>query len=279
MKLTRDDVESYLEVMCEQEKSKNTISKYRTELFRLLEHLERDFDSELDREGLLNYKESLRATRAPGSVNSALSAINNLTGHLGRPDLKLKLLKSQKQFFRQDSKSLTQDDYNRLVRTARRLDKTRTALVLETLGATGIRISELGYITCEAVSAGQVSIDLKGKTRVILLPSRLRRKLSEYISATGVKTGAVFRTRTGGELSRQQVWREMKQLCRVCGIPDSKVYPHNFRHMFACVFYENTHDLVALSNMLGHSSIETTRIYLAQSDTESVKKLDALNLC
>lgn len=266
-------------MMREQEKSKNTISKYRTELFRLLEYLERDFDSELDREGLLNYKESLRAARATGSVNSALSAINNLTGYLGYPDLKLKLLKPQKQFFRQDCENMTLDDYNRLVRTARRLDKTRTALVLETLGATGIRISELGYITCEAVNAGQVSIDLKGKTRAILLPSRLCCKLSEYILVTGVKTGAVFRTRTGGELPRQQVRREMKQLCKSCDIPDSKVCPRNFRHMFACVFYEDTHDLAALSNMLGHSSIETTRTYLAQSDAKSVKKLDALNLC
>lgn len=266
--------------MVESEKSAQTISKYKTELTRLYGYLNDNHDCKLNKQTLLDYKESLKSGgSASSSVNAAISAINNLTRYLDQPDLRLKLIKSQQAFFRRDCKNLTLDDYTLLVRTARRLGRDRTELVLETLGSTGIRVSELSYITCDAVNIGEVDIDLKGKRRMILLPSKLRGKMQNYMAVHAIDAGPVFLTRTGGELSRQQVWREMKALCGHCDIPDSKVYPHNFRHMFALVFYERTHDIVALSNMLGHSSIETTRIYLTQSDSESVKTLDELGLC
>lgn len=215
---------------------------------------------------------------APATINCMLIALNCFFRFAGRPQFGARLLRVQRRAFRDARCELTRADYDRLLDAARRAGRKRLALLLETICATGIRVSELRYITCEAVRRGRAEISLKGKVRTILLPGRLCRKLEKFARRQRIAAGEIFRTKSGRGIGRRQVWAEMKALCRLAGVAASKVYPHNLRHLFARTFYRASHDIAMLADVLGHSSIDTTRIYLIATGAEHARQIDRLGL-
>lgn len=231
------------------------------------------------REAAAGWKACLIADgRAPATINTALSALNGLFRFLGWEDCRVKFLKVQRRIFRDPARELTRGDYDRLVAAAREGGQERLALVMETICAAGIRVSELKYITVEAVRCGRAEIRLKGKIRSILLSAKLCRKLLKYAQKQKIASGEIFLTGNGKSLSRRQIWAEMKRLCGQAGVAPGKVFPHNLRHLFATTFYKACKDIVRLADVLGHSSIETTRIYLLTSGEEHQRQLDRLGL-
>lgn len=215
---------------------------------------------------------------APVTVNSMLSAVNRLLKFLGREDCKIRFLRIQRKAFREQNRELTRNEYQRLLDTAEETGQERLGLLMETICATGIRVSEVRYITVEAARLGRAEVSLKGKVRTILLPAKLCRKLEKYARKNKTVSGEIFLTRNGHPLSRRQIWREMKALCAKAGVEPSKVFPHNLRHLFATVFYKTCRDIVKLADILGHSSINTTRIYLMTTGAEHAKQLERLGL-
>ncbi len=214
---------------------------------------------------------------AARTVNSMLAAVNGFCRFLGW-GVRVRFLKVQRQIFRDASRDLTRADYESLVETAERAGQRRLALLMETICATGIRVSELRYITVATVSRGRADIALKGKIRTILIPRKLAKKLLSYARAARITDGEIFRTRSGRSLPRRQIWFELKRLCGQAGIAPSRVFPHNFRHLFATAFYRATRDIVKLADVLGHSSIETTRIFLISTGEEHQRQLERLGL-
>ena len=215
---------------------------------------------------------------APVTINSMLAAINAFFRFVGWEDCRVKFLKIQRRMFREASRELSREEYDRLLSTAHTLGRDRLALLMETICASGIRVSEVRYITVEAARQGQTEIALKGKIRTILLPDKLCRKLLKYARHKKIASGEIFRTESGKSLGRRQIWAEMKQLCKYAGVAPSKVFPHNLRHLFATTFYRACRDISRLADVLGHSSIETTRIYLLTTGSEQVKQMDQLGL-
>ena len=213
----------------------------------------------------------------PSTVNSMLAAVNGLFRFLGW-DIRVKFLKIQRRLFRDQSRELTRGEYDLLVNTARSAGKERLALLMEAVCATGVRVSEVKYLTVEAAQAGRAEIALKGKIRVILLSGKLCRKLLKYAKKQKIASGEIFLTRSGASLTRRQIWAEMKRLCKAAGVAPEKVYPHNLRHLFARTFYRVCKDIARLADVLGHSSIETTRIYLVTTSAEHTRQLDRLGL-
>ena len=213
-----------------------------------------------------------------GTINGKLAAINALFRILGWDECKVKSLRIQRRAFREDNKELTRKEYLHLVRTAERQGKKRLAMLLQTICGTGIRVSEVRYITVESLYQGRVEISLKGKIRTILLPKQLCHKLLQYARKNKIASGEVFLTRSGKTLSRKQIWADMKALCNAAGIAPDKVFPHNLRHLFARTFYHTTHDVVKLADVLGHSNLTTTRIYLISTGAEHLRELDSLGL-
>ena len=233
----------------------------------------------LEKETCAVWKEHLQTEKlCPETVNSKLSALNKFLKFIHREDCCVKYLRIQHRLFRRTDRDLTKADYTRLLETANGMGKTRLALLMETICATGIRVSEVKYITAEAVEEGRAEISLKGKIRTILIPGKLCRKLQKYARKQKIVSGEIFLTRNGKGLSRRQIWSEMKSLCEKAGVAATKVFPHNLRHLFAQAFYRVCHDVVKLADVLGHSSIETTRIYLISTGAEHVRQLDRLGL-
>lgn len=214
----------------------------------------------------------------PGTVNGKLSALNGFFAFMGWHDCRVKFLRVQRRVFRSREKELTREEYDRLLATAAAQGKQRLALLMETICATGIRVSEVRYITVETAEKGMAEIALKGKIRTILLPGKLCRKLLKYARQKGIECGEIFRTASGRGMSRRQIWGEMKNLCQAAQVEPSKVFPHNLRHLFARTFYRACKDIVKLADVLGHSSIETTRIYLISTGVEHAKRLEQLGL-
>ena len=214
----------------------------------------------------------------PVSVNAMLAAVNKFFACMGREDCKVKYLKLQRQMFRKSERELTKAEYLRLVQAAREKGNLRLELLLETICATGIRVGEVKYITVEAVQTGAAEIALKGKIRTILLPNRLCRKLQKYAKKQKIASGEIFITQSGMGMDRKQIWAKMKRLCAAAGVERSKVFPHNLRSLFARSFYGSCHDVVRLADVLGHSNIETTRIYLMSTGKEYIRQLDKLGL-
>lgn len=228
---------------------------------------------------MTGWKERLLVERrAPSTVNTALSALNGLFRFLGWEGCRARFVKVQRRLFRDPARELTRPDYERLIATARELGKERLALVMETICATGVRVSELRYLTVEAVQRGRAEISLKGKVRVILIPTKLARKLLKYAKKNKTASGEIFLTGNGKSLSRRQIWTEMKRLCKYADVEPSRVFPHNLRHLFATAYYRAYKDIAKLADVLGHSSIETTRIYLLTSGAEHQRQLDRLGL-
>lgn len=259
----------------EEEKSKNTIEKYLRDIRFFVAWLG---ESELNKLAVLEYKKMLCKQFAPKSVNSMLSSLNTFFTFAGWHQFKIKTLKIQNQLFSDENRELTKVDYSKLLTAAKNENNHRLYYLMQTIGSTGIRISELPFITVEAVKKGRADISCKGKIRQVLLPTQLCRMLGEYIKAEQIKKGSVFVTRNGTPLNRSNVWRMMKSLCEKAGVSKKKVFPHNFRHLFARTFYSIQKDIVRLSDILGHTNINTTRIYTAESTSCHIDKLQTLGL-
>ena len=216
--------------------------------------------------------------QAPSTVNTALAALNGLFRFLGWEDCRANFLKVQRRIFRDSERELTRAEYDRLLAAAEKTGDARLTLLMESICATGIRVSEVQYLTVEAAQCGRAEVALKGKIRTILLPAKLCRKLLQYARKQKIARGEIFLTTGGKRMDRRQIWSAMKQLCRRAGVAPSKVFPHNLRHLFATAYYRVYHDIVKLADMLGHSSIETTHIYLLESGAEHRRQLDRLRL-
>ncbi len=274
--LTGAQIAAYAGYLRREERAAATVEKYLRDV--------RSFAAWLDgrsvtREAVTGWKEQLLAERrAPATINAALSALNGLFRFLGWEDCRARFLKVQRRIFRDPARELTRADYDKLVAAARDLGRDRLLLLMETICATGIRVSEVQYITVEAVRRGWAEVSLKGKIREVLLPRKLSRKLTKYARKRKIVSGEVFLTENGKRLSRQQIWAEMKRLCVYAGVEPSRVFPHNLRHLFATEHYRAYKDIVKLADVLGHSSIETTRIYLLSSGAEHRRQLDRLGL-
>ena len=212
------------------------------------------------------------------TVNAILTSLNQFFSFQGWPECRVRILRVQRRLFRDSGSELTRPEYDRLVDAAQAAGKERLALLMETICSTGIRVSEVQYITVQAAYRGRAEISLKGKIRVIMLPGRLCRKLLKYAKKQKIVSGEIFLTRNKTSLSRRQIWAELKHLCRYAGVEPAKVFPHNLRHLFAVIFYRACKDISRLADVLGHSSIETTRIYLVTSGTEHARQLEQLRL-
>ena len=235
-------------------------------------------EEELTAERAAEYRECLTACRATTGANGAVSALNKLFAFLGRQDCRLRGLPVQRRLCRDEGRELTQGEYKRLLTAARRRKRERLLLAMEAICATGIRVSELKFFTLEAVKAGKAVVTNKGKTREVYLPGKLCKRLREYAKAHGVISGPVLVTRGGQPLDRSNLWREMKALCREAKVAAGKVFPHNLRHLFARTFYRVEKDLARLADILGHASVDTTRIYTLETGSTWRRKLDKLNL-
>ena len=220
----------------------------------------------------------LEAGYAPATINAMLAALNGLFRFLGWEDCRVKFLKVQRRLFRDPARELSKAEYDRLLETALARGQDRLALLMEAICATGIRVSEVKYLTVEAAKNGRADISLKGKIRTILLPGKLCRKLLKFAKKQKTASGEIFLTKNGTSMSRRQIWGELKRLCRSAGVEPSKVFPHNLRHLFATTFYRVYKDIVHLADVLGHSSIDTTRIYLLTSGAEQSRQLNRLGL-
>ena len=268
-------IDRYLTHLREQERSAATLQKYRHDLNELCGYLH---NAPLNKSALIDWKELLISKYAPATVNSMLIAVNGYLRFYGWQGLSVKLLKVQKALFIDESKELTKAEYDRLVQEAQRKNNERLALVIQTICATGIRVSELRFITVESVQNGRVEISSKGKRRMVFLPDKLRQLLRNYVRKQKKTAGVVFTTRTGRPLDRSNIWRDMKGLCQRAGVAPEKVFPHSLRHLFARTFYSLERDLSRLADILGHSSIVTTRIYTAESWAIHARQMGRLGL-
>ncbi len=233
---------------------------------------------EITKETVIAYKKFLQETYAVRSVNSMLASINSLFVFLGWNDLKVKSIKLQQQIYCLEEKELTKAEYVRLCRTAECKHNERLNLTLQTICGTGIRVSELQYITVEAVKQGEAVVNCKAKTRSVFIVKELKKKLLLYAQKQNIKSGMIFITRTGKPISRTNIWREMKALCVEANVNPQKVFPHNLRHLFARVFYNSERDIAKLADILGHSSINTTRIYIVSTGAEHCRRMENMRL-
>lgn len=273
--LTNKEIEKFRNYLREEEKSENTMEKYIRDVTAFSEFC----DGTTTKDTVIAYKQSLiDGGYAVRSINSMLASLNSLFSFLGWYELRVKSLKVQQQVFCPEEKELTRAEYERLCRTAERKQNERLYLILQTICGTGIRVSELQFITVEAVRKGEAMVSLKGKTRSIFIVRDLKKKLLRYISEQKITTGSVFVTRTGKPLSRTNIWREMKSLCIEAEVNPEKVFPHNLRHLFARVFYGIEKDIAKLADILGHSSINTTRIYIISTGTEHRQRMERMRL-
>lgn len=262
--LTKELIEDYGTYLREQEKAVNTVRKY----VQCMDTLRRDLAGKpVAKTELIAWKQNLSGNYAAASVNTMIAAVNTFLDFAGWTDCRVKPLKIQRSLFCREEKELSREEYRRLVKTAERVGNERLCLMLQTITSTGIRVSELQFITMEAARTGRAVVRCKGKTRTVFLPEKLCRLLLKYMRRQNRKSGAVFVTRTGKHLDRSNIWREMKKLCEKAGVPSDKVFPHNLRHLFARVYYTIEKDLSRLADILGHTSITTTRIYTMESGT------------
>ena len=276
LQLTEQAFDQFEDYLRHDEREESTIEAYLRSLTRFAEWAD---GRSVTKELAMEWKTALAESGyRPISVNAMLAAVNKFFICMGREDCKVKYLKLQRQMFRKSEKDLSKEEYQRLVQAAHEKGDLRMELILETICATGIRVGELKYITVEAIRAGVAEIALKGKIRTILLPRRLCRKLQKYAKQQKIASGKIFLTQDGLPVSRQYVWTRMKALCEAAGVERSKVFPHNLRSLFARSFYGSCHDVVRLADVLGHSSIETTRIYLMSTGKEYLRQLDKLGL-
>lgn len=269
------DVKTYMEQMIADEKSRSTREQYERNIRTFLNYAE---GKQLTKELVIEYKDVLQIRYRPSTVNVILAALNGFFEYLGHDELKVKQLKIQRAAYCSERKELTREEYLRLVQAAGKRRDERIAVILQTICSTGIRVSELRHITAEAVEQGEAVISLKGKVRVILISGKLKKLLRNYIKRHRISSGSVFVSRSGNPLDRSNIWKMMKALCKEAGVSPEKVYPHNLRHLFARSFYRIEKDIAKLADILGHSSINTTRIYIISTGTEHQRHMEALKL-
>ena len=273
--LTNALIQRYADYLQEQERAGATIQKYVHDLTALLDFLD---GGPLTKAALIDWKTQLIEAHAPATVNSMLAAVNGFLSFLGWRELAVKLLKIQRSPFTDANRELSREEYARLVRAAEREGSQRLSLIIQTICATGIRVSELKFITAEAVRTGRAEIVNKGKRRPVFLTDKLRRTLKKYLQKQKITAGAVFVTRTGKPVDRSNIWRDMKRLCESAGVEPGKVFPHNLRHLFARTYYTLEKDLSRLADILGHSNVNTTRIYTAESGLVHARQIERMGL-
>ena len=274
--LTKEIIKDFINHLRLEEKSKNTIEKYARDVNAFLTYLN---DNVVSKELVIEYKQKLiNDGYAVSNINSMLAAVNSLFDYLGWINCKVKAIKTQRQIYCPENKELTKAEYLRLINAAERNHNNRLNLILQTICSTGIRISELQFITVEAVKNGQAEVSCKGKNRVIFIVKKIKKKLLRYAAERHIKAGAIFITKSGKPVNRTNIWREMKSLCKQANVNPDKVFPHNLRHLFARTFYKLEKDIAKLADILGHSSINTTRIYIISTGYEHLKRMENMRL-
>ena len=274
--IRQDDLKAFEKYLYERENAKATIGKYMTDMHTFYRYLRNR--RQIDKSCLREYKEWLLERYAVNSVNSMLAALNQFLDFLGEGSMKVRRVKTQRPLFLREEKELTRKEYIRLIDAARRSGKIQLALCMETIASTGVRISELPYFTVENIKKGKIEIINKGKYRRIFLGADIRKMLLKYCKKNGIKQGPVFITRNGKPKNRSNLWREMKALKKMAGVSGEKIFPHNFRHLFARVYYQATKDIAGLADLLGHSSLNVTRIYTSGPGQIYQKQLDKLKV-
>lgn len=274
-RISEERIRCFRQKLLQSEKSRATMEKYLRDIRTFAAYVGA---ASVTKEVTIGYKQHLVERYAPASVNSMLAAVNLFLKEMGWYDCVVKTVKIQRQAFRASEKELTKAEYYRLLEAAKKRKDTRLYLLMETLCATGIRVSELRFITVEAVRRGQAVVSLKGKTRQVLLPAALRRELKRYAGVRKIGSGSIFITKNGNPLDRSNILHDMKSLCAEAKVDRCKVFPHNLRHLFACLYYKVSKDLSRLADLLGHSSVNTTRIYTAVSGTEQLRQIERLGL-
>ena len=273
--VTDDMIEKFRLYLYEKENSTNTIDKYVRDILKFIKYVG---NRSIEKADVLIYKKELCGSYAPKSVNSMLSSVNAFFTMLGWYDMKVKTLKIQRRIFADKERELTKTEYERLLAAAKKRHNERLYYLIQTIGSTGIRISELRYISVEAVENGCADIDCKGKIRQVFLPKRLCKLLKTYIKNRNIKKGPVFVSKNGKPLDRSNIWRMLKSLCDEAQVSPQKVFPHNFRHLFARTYYSLQKDIVRLADILGHANINTTRIYTMESGETYKKQIEYLGL-
>lgn len=274
--LNEEIIQQFNAHLWEEERSEKTVEKYNRDIAALRRFAE---DREISKELVIAYKQHLiESGYAERSVNSMLAAVNSLFQFLEWYDCRVKAIKLSPEIYRPDEKELTRNEYERLVNTAMKQGKEKLAVILQTICGTGIRISELQFITVDAVKRGEAKVHCKGKTRKVFIVSELKTLLLDFIKKNHIKSGPIFLSKTGKPMNRTTVWREMKSVCKAANVNPSKVFPHNLRHLFARVFYKMEKDIAKLADILGHSSINTTRIYIISTGKEHKKKMERMGL-
>lgn len=265
------EINAFREWLSCEEKSPATMEKYLRDVKQFCSSLA---NGRITKEGVMEYKKRLAAKCKAATVNSHLVAINRFLQFTGRKECRVKLLKVQRQMFVNEDREMSMGEYRRLVRAA---GNSRIGYIIQTICGTGIRISELQYITVNALARGKAVVECKNKSRVIFIPAQVQKLLGNYVRENHIAEGSIFVTRGGKPLDRSNIWREMKALCEKTGIAPEKVFPHNLRHLFARTFYNLEKDIVRLADLLGHSSINTTRIYTVESGLRHRKSLEQVN--
>lgn len=273
--LTEDFISGFKEYLILEERSRATVEKYIRDVKVFSAFVS---GVEITKEVVIEYKKHLQESYAVRSVNSMLASINSLFAFLGWQELRVKSIKIQQQIYCPEERELTKAEYTRLCAAAKHKRNERLNLILQTICGTGIRVSELQFITVEAARRGEASVSCKAKTRSVFIVKELQKKLLRYAAEQNIKSGMIFVTRKGKPLSRTNIWREMKALCNEAGVNPQKVFPHNLRHLFARVFYGIEKDIAKLADILGHSSINTTRIYIISTGTEHRKRMENMRL-
>ena len=273
-KITQNQIQSFNQYLIREEKSTATVEKYLRDARAFVVYIG---DEVVTKEVVMAYKKYLQMKEyAVRSINSMLASLNSLLDFLGWSDCKVKAIKQQKQTYCAEEKELSKAEYMRLLEAAKK--KPQLQLVMQTICGTGIRVSELKFFTVEDVKQGEVIVNCKGKTRTILIPGKLKKLLLDYAKKEKIRSGVIFITRNGKPLNRSCIWAQMKELCKDAGVNPSKVFPHNLRKLFARTFYGIEKDIAKLADILGHSSIDTTRIYIMTTGTEHRRKIERLGL-
>lgn len=273
--ITNSMIGNFENYLCSDERSENTIEKYLRDVRAFCKFVG---TREITKTVVMEFKTSLVENYEVTSANSMIAAVNAFLRFIGWADCCIKQFKVQKKAFCSEEKELTKAEYIRLVNTAKQKNNERLNLILQTICGTGIRVSELQFITVEAVHKGEAVVSCKNKTRTVFIVRELQKKLLNYIKNKGITAGCIFITKFGKPMSRTNIWREMKRLCADAGVNPSKVFPHNLRHLFARVFYGIEKDIAKLADILGHSSINTTRIYIISTGNEHRRRIENMRL-
>ena len=274
--ITNEQIAAYGETLRLEERCEATVQKYVGAVMALFRFLPPE--KTVTRELLLAWKAEISARFSASGANVMISAVNRFCAFMSWNDLRIKQIKVQRRIFRDCERELTKAEYTRLLNAARAKGNPRLYWLMQTLASTGIRVSELRFVSVESLHSGRAVVDCKGKQRVIMIPQKLREKLLAYCAETGVKSGSVFVTRSGKPLNRSNVWKELQGLCAAARVDAKKVFPHNFRHLFAVTFYRMEKDIAKLADLLGHASINTTRIYIMESGAEHERRIERLGL-